>query len=139
MASSTCIRLLLDMIVLHNWNTTQIDYVQAFPQAPAKKDLYLKAPAVFEVEGGKKGEYALKLHQNVYEQKQADRVWYKYLTKKLTEELVFERSQVDECVFYRGKTIYVLYTDDSILAEPDQEEIEQAIKDLNKSNLEVTD
>ena len=76
------------------------------------------------MEVGKKGGYALKLHQNVYGQKQAGRVWYKYLTKKLAEELGFERSQVDEFVFYRGKTIYFLYTYDSILAGPDQEEIE---------------
>ena len=65
-ASWTSIRLLLTMIVLHNWNTKQIDYVQAFPQAPAEKDLYLKVPAGFEVEGGKRGEYALKLHKNVF-------------------------------------------------------------------------
>ena len=45
---------------------------------------------------------------------------------------------MDECVFYRGKTLYILYTDDSILAGPDPEEIEQVLKDLKKSNLEVT-
>ena len=53
--------------------------------------------------------------------------------------MVFELSQVDECVLYRWKTIYVLYTYDSILAGPDQEEIEQVIKDSKKSNLKVTD
>ena len=61
-----------------------------------------------------------------------------YLTQKLLEELGFEISQVDECVFYRGKTVYILYTDDSILAGPDPEEIEQVLKDLKKENLEVT-
>ena len=69
--SWTSICLLLTMIVLHNWTTKQIDYVQAFPQAPAEKDLYLKVLAGFEVEGGKKGDYALKLHKNVYGQKQS--------------------------------------------------------------------
>ena len=87
------------------------------------------------MEVGKNGEYPLKLHKNVYGQKQAGRVWYKYMTKKFTEELGFERSQVAEWVFYRGKTIYFLYTDDSILTGPDQEEIEQLIKDLKKANL----
>ena len=116
----TSIRILLTMIVLHNWNTKQIDYFQAFTQEPAEKDFYLKVPAGFEVKGLNKGEYALKLHKNVFGQKQAGRVWYKYLTKKLTEELGLERSQVYECVFYKGNTIYVLYTDDSILAGPDQ-------------------
>ena len=65
-ATRTSICLLLTMIVLHNWNTNQIEYVQAFLQSPAEKDLYLKVPAGFEVEGGKKGEYSLKLHKNVY-------------------------------------------------------------------------
>ena len=44
-ASWTSIRLLLTMIVLHNWNTKHIEYVQAFPQPPADKYLYLKVPA----------------------------------------------------------------------------------------------
>ena len=109
---------------LHNWNKNEIDYVQAFPQAAAERYIYLKVPAGFEVEGGNKGDCALKLNKNVYEQKQAGRVWYKYLPKNLTEELVFERSQVYSCDFYRGKTIYVIYTYDSILAGTNHEEIE---------------
>ena len=84
-ASWTSIRLLLTMIVLHNCTTNHIDYVQEFPQGPSEKDLYLTVPAGFEVEGGKKGDYVLKLHKNVYGQKQAGRVWYRYLTQKLLE------------------------------------------------------
>ena len=61
------------------------------------------------------------MHKNVYGKKQSGRVWYRYLTQKLLEELGFEISQVDKCVFYIGKTVYILYTDDSILAGPDQE------------------
>ena len=81
----------------------------------------------------------MKLHKNFYGQKQPGRVWYRYLTKKLLKDLGFERSQVDECVFYRGKTVYILYTDYSILAGPDPEEIYQVLKDLKKANLEVSD
>ena len=43
------------------------------------KYLYLKVTAGFEVEGGTRYEYALKLHKNVYGQQQAGIVWYKYL------------------------------------------------------------
>ena len=43
-----------------------------------------------------------------------------------------------ECIFYRGKTVYLLYTDDSILAGPEKEEIAQVIKDLKRDNLDVT-
>ena len=75
MASWTSIRLLITMIVLNNWNTKQIDYVKAFPQAPTEKDLYLKVPAGFEVEGGKQGYYALNLHKKVYGKKKSVRAW----------------------------------------------------------------
>ena len=123
------------MALLHNWKTTQLDYVLAFPQAPVEKELYKEIPKGFE---GAKGDYVLQLHRNVYGQKQAGRVWNKYLVNKLTKELHFTQSQVDECVFYRGKTIYVLYTDDSILASLDQNEIDQIILDLKKAKLDIT-
>ena len=35
--------------------------------------------------------------------------------------------------------MYLLYTDDSILAGPDNEDIAQVIKDLKGANLDVTD
>ena len=51
----------------------------------------------------------------------------------------FKQSKVDECVFYRGKTLYGLYTDDSLLAGPDKNEIEQVIRDLErKARLAIT-
>ena len=51
----------------------------------------------------------------------------------------FTRSKIDKCIFYRGKTVYLLYTDDSILAGRDKEYIAQVIKDLKGANLDVTD
>jgi hypothetical protein len=54
-------------------------------------------------------------------------------------ELGFKQSKVDECVFYRGKTLYVLYTDDSLLAGPDRKEIEKIIDELqSKAKLAIT-
>ena len=58
--------------------------------------------------------------------------------KKLVNELSLKQSKVDECVFYRGQTLYVLYTDDSILAGPSEKEIDQIIKDLRKAKLDLT-
>ena len=94
-ASYSSIRLLFIMTLIHRWNTKQIDYVQAFPQAPVEKYLFLKVTAGFEVQGGTRDEYALKLHKKVYVQKQARRVWYKYLTNKLVNEMGFTRSKID--------------------------------------------
>jgi hypothetical protein len=50
----------------------------------------------------------------------------------------FVQSKVDECVLYHGKTMYILYTNDSILAGPDEKEINQIIKDMQKAKLNIT-
>jgi hypothetical protein len=100
----------------------------------------MKVPAGVKIDGdGDAKDYVLRIHRNIYGQKQAGRVWNKYLSWKLTEELRFKQSKVDECVYYRGKTLYVLYTDDSLLAGPDENEIQQIIDELQtKSKLSIT-
>jgi hypothetical protein len=53
--------------------------------------------------------YVLKLEKNLYGQKQAGRVWYQHLKKNLLKS-GFKASNIDECVFYYGKTIFIVYT-----------------------------
>ena len=139
-ASWNSVRMLLTLTAVHNWHTKQIDYVQAFAQAPVERTLYMKVPAGIEVENGANAkDDVLRIHRNIYGQKQAGRVWNKYLTEKLIKDLGFKQSRVDECVFYRGKTLYVLYTDDSLLAGPDRNEIDQIIEELQtKAKLAIT-
>jgi hypothetical protein len=48
------------------------------------------------------------------------------------------QSKVDECVYYKGTVMYVLYTDDLILAGLAQNDIEQVIKDIQMANLNIT-
>jgi hypothetical protein len=83
-------------------------------------------------------EYVLKLHRNLYGQKQARRVWNQYLVDKLTKKVGFKQSKIDDCVFYKGKVMYVLYTDDSIIAGPDKAELDQVVKDIKKAGLDIT-
>jgi len=137
-ASWNSIRLLLTMTAVHGWTTKQIDYVLAFPQAPVDREIYMRIPKGFTIDGGKGDDYVLKLNRNVYGQKQAGRVWNDYLKEKLTKDLGFVQSKYDECVFFRGKVMYVLYTDDSILAGPDPKEVEKAIEDIKRSGLNIT-
>ena len=139
-ASWNSVRMLLTLTAVHGWHTRQIDFVQAFAQAPAEKTLYRKIPAGVELEDGSStNDYVLKTHRNIYGQKQAGRVWNQYLVQKLVKELGFQQSSVDECVFYRGSTLYVLYTDDSLLAGPDKAEIDRIIEELqSKVKLAIT-
>ncbi len=59
--------------------------------------------------------------------KQAGRVWYQHLRKKLIK-LGFKPSEHYKCVFYYGTTIFTVYTEDTILLGPDKKEIESIYK-----------
>ena len=83
----------------------------------------MKIPKGVDLQGKLSCDHVLKLHRNTYGQKNAGRVWNQYLVKKL-KKVVFKQSKIDECVFYKGKVIYALYTDDSILVGPDPTEID---------------
>ena len=131
-------RLVLLMAVMNNWPTRQIDYVLAYPQAKAERDdLFMEIPKGFDVKGKNPRDYALKLNRNLYGQKQAGRVWYKHLRKKLIQ-VGFLPSKIDECVFYKGRSIYILYTDDSILTGPDEKELDEIIQEMKAAELDLT-
>jgi hypothetical protein len=59
------------------------------------------------------------------------------LKDKLTK-LGFIQSRFDECLFYYGKTIFLVYTDDPILVGPDEGGIEKIVRTLSK-NFKVED
>ena len=122
--------LALAIVTANNWVSTQVDYVLAFPQAPVEHPIYMNISHGFEMaEGLSKMDYALLLHGNVYGQKQAARVWNKYLTKCLVNQAGFVQSKVDDCIFYKGNVVYILYTDNSILSAPTQKEVDTCIAD----------
>ncbi len=47
-------------------------------------------------------------------------------------------SQIDECLFYKGQCVFVLYTDDSILAGPDSKELISISEEMKKAELDLT-
>jgi Reverse transcriptase (RNA-dependent DNA polymerase) len=89
----------------------------------------MKIPKGFEVQDMKSDEYVLKIDRNIYGGKAAGRVWNKHLIQKLTK-IGFKQSEIDHCLFYRGQAVYVLYTDDSILAGPDKAELDHIVDDM---------
>ena len=102
-ASWLSIELLLTFIVAFGLHTQQVDYVAAYTQAPIDRNMYMEFPHGFKVPGGiDRKAVVLKLHRNLYGQKQAGRVWYVYLCKPLITKAEFVQSKHDECVFYRG-------------------------------------
>jgi hypothetical protein len=127
------VRLLLAVAIMRHWHAKQIDYVLACTQASAELDnIHMKIPSGFHVTGASSNDdYVLKVEKNIYRQKQAVRVWNKHLISKLTSKQIgFKQSQVNECVFCKGGCVYALCTDDSILAGPDESELDKIIEDM---------
>ena len=74
------VRLFLVLSLLLGWQSHQLDFVMAYPQAPAEMPLYMRLPQGYQCRGMTRKTHALKLIRNEYGQKQAGRVW-----NKLTE------------------------------------------------------
>jgi hypothetical protein len=55
------------------------------------------------------------------------RCWNKHVNKGLTK-LGFKASLVDSCVYYHGKTTFMIYVDDGIFVGPDKEQIATLIR-----------
>jgi Reverse transcriptase (RNA-dependent DNA polymerase) len=64
--------------------------------------------------------------KNVYGGKDAGRTWNQYLVKGLIE-LGFEQSTADECIFFQGTSIFMVYVDNGVLIDPDGSKIEEAL------------
>jgi hypothetical protein len=124
------VRLVTILSIINKWHTRQIDFVLAYPQAPLPYDNYMKLPQGIQTTHGNGDTHVLKLHKNIYGGRNSGRIWNEYLKAGLLA-IGFTQSAVDECVFYRGKVIFLCYVDDGIFASPNPKDIDKAIADLS--------
>jgi Reverse transcriptase (RNA-dependent DNA polymerase) len=130
-ASWASIRLIILLAVINKWITKQLDFVQAFPQAPVETQFFMEIPKGCQVTEGE-DEWVLEVLNNIYGQRQAGKVWYDYLTEGLIQKLGFQQSEHDPCILWRGSCIIIIYTDDTIITGPDEKEIDTVIADISK-------
>lgn len=97
----------------------------------------MNIPPGFTTTTMNKQDYALLVHKNIYGQVQAGRVRYNYLSTILLH-IGFKKCKRDECIFTRCTIIYVLYTDDSIIAGPNKQDIDDCIEQMWKQKLKIT-
>jgi hypothetical protein len=129
----------LTISILNKWKSRQLDYVMAYTQAqPIKDGTYMAVPKGFEVEGDQSPEdYALKVNTNLYGGCDAGRAWYQHLVDRLLEA-GFIKSNYDDCLFYYRSCIYVLYTDDSIVIGPTDQDLDNCIQAIQSQGLKIT-
>jgi hypothetical protein len=128
-ATWATIRCIMMLAAQRNWKTKQLDFVQAYPQAPAQTEMYIEIPKGCVVPGPKK-DWVLKVLNNIYGQKQAGKVWNDFLIQGLTTKLGFTQSKHDPSLLWRGKYIIIIYTDDTIITGPEEKEIDQIIGEI---------
>jgi hypothetical protein len=131
------VRFFLVLSLLKGWKTRQLDFVLAYTQADVETDLYMKLPTAYSKPGVTPQTHVLKLLKNLYGQKQAGRVWNKYMTEHAIA-LGFVQSKADECVFYFKSSVMLVYTDDCIIMGPTDEELDIMVAKL-KSAFDITE
>ena len=66
------------------WKTKQIDFSNAFVQAPLEKDVYVTLPAMFEDSSGiDSNDLCLKLEKSLYGMTETPKLWNDHLAKSL--------------------------------------------------------
>ena len=131
------VRLFLILSLLLGWQSWQLDFVMAYPQAPAEMPLYMRLPQGYQRHGMTRKTHALKLIRNVYGQNQAGRVWNKYMDQGM-KNIGFMPSKFDPCIYYRGDAIFLVYIDDCIVFGPNTQAIDQVVTDLRSCPQKFT-
>jgi hypothetical protein len=78
--------------------------------------LFIDVPRGCNVENDN-SQWALKVVNNIYVQKQAGCVWYKYLVDKLVNKLRFQHSRYDPCVLWNDGYLIVVCKIDQTIAD----------------------
>jgi hypothetical protein len=135
------VRLVLILSLISGMQSRQVDYVQAYTQAPIDCEIYMCVPAQFIVNAsgelefslhpttGNSTEHVLLLTKNLYGLRQAGNNWF----DKLKDSLLargFQQSSIDPCLFIRKDLILVVYVDDCLLFAKDDATLEKMILSL---------
>ena len=110
----------------------------AYPQAPIKMDMYMKLPGRIHLKNGNSKDHVLKLLANLHGQKQAGQVWNSYLVNKLLE-IDFKQSLIDDCVYYHGDVIFIVYIDDGIFLGSSDKQLSGIITEMQNLDLDIKD
>jgi hypothetical protein len=136
------VRLVLILSLLADLKSRQIDYVNAFTQAPADCDIFMSIPPGFIVENNTlvlnstgsttmNKDYVLRIKKNMYGLRQAGNNWFDALRSSLLH-LGFHQSCHDPCLFICGNCILPTYVDDCLLFAKLDDVLDSVLASLEK-------
>jgi hypothetical protein len=107
----------------------QVDYTNAFCQAPLDQTVFVELPSGFESPNK-----VLLLQKSVYGLRQSPLNFYKHLRQGL-ESRGFVKSAHDDCLFTNGETIVLFWVDDCIFYSKKSSTIDKVILSLKDEFL----
>jgi Reverse transcriptase (RNA-dependent DNA polymerase) len=107
------VRIFLILGNLNGWKTRQLDFVMAYTQAKINKLTYMELP------------------QGVNFQNLSKREQFNFLKQQFTTKLGYIQSTFDECVFYKDKIIFLVYSDDDTLLDPLTTTLDERMKEIS--------
>ena len=124
------------MAAINKWHSRQLNFIQAYPQALIRYDLYMELLKGYKTKEGDARTHVLQLLKNIYGQNEVRGVWNHNLNNAL-RQFDFKQSTGDECGWYKYETIFFYYVDDSIFIGPDS--IDRVINEIEKAWLYIED
>ena len=126
-ASWSSIWMLTVLALQQKWVTKQVDFSNAFVQAPLTKDVYVSLPALFwDTSGIDSNDLCLKLNKSLYGMWEAPKFWGDHLKKGLCKA-GFRPSHEDLGIYYGCSMAIAVYVDDVLFFGPDANKIEAVI------------
>ncbi|KAL2236391.1 UNVERIFIED_CONTAM: Retrovirus-related Pol polyprotein from transposon RE1 [Sesamum indicum] len=123
-AKVVTVRVFLTVATGSHWAIHQVDINNAFLHGFLEEDIYMEAPAGYDIPSGK----CCRLKRSLYGLKQASRQWNQELTNKLLQ-FGFAQSLNDYCLFIKGSgtsLIFLLvYVDDLLITGPSESLIQE--------------
>jgi hypothetical protein len=110
------LRTVLALAAQHDWVVHQVDFNNAFINAPIDGKIYVQQPEGFEQRAPGGAPLVLLLKRSLYGLAQSPRMWCKEVSEQLAQ-LGYVASPVDPCVFVhlRSGVVLLLYVDDLLL------------------------
>ncbi|WP_461522133.1 reverse transcriptase domain-containing protein, partial [Porticoccus sp.] len=122
-ARASSIRIVLALAATHRLHLHQMDVVVAFLNATLEEMIYMRPPKGMDCPPDK----VLRLRKSLYGLKQAPRNWNRDINQFLVQDMKFQKSVADPCIYVKRRAdrllILVLYVDDMIIAGSDLDEV----------------
>jgi hypothetical protein len=141
------VRLVLILSMISGMKSHQVDYIQAYTQAPIDCDIYMCIPPQLTVQDntlqfstnptpGNSDTHVLLLTKNLYGLRQTGNNWFDKLRDSLCAR-GFQQSSIDPCLVIRKDTIIIIYVDDCLLFARHDKTLDDLLISL-QSNFNLT-